>query len=169
MQATEQLVRKQAEVWAESLAGAEARAAARLGAAIESALDKTAKVHAERLAELEKKTTEQSGKLLAHLGSLAAAVRETGMNQQEGVARVAEGIREQAQALVALQHNERMLIRLQETLQQNLAALNGAGAFEQAVHTLTAAVHLLTGRVAPPATVPMQAAVLARTVQGKAA
>jgi hypothetical protein len=38
------------------------------------------------------------------------------------------------------------LLHLQAGLQQNLAALAGAGAFEQMLHTLTAAIHLLTAR-----------------------
>ena len=53
----------------------------------------------------------------------------------------------QAQMLVQLQSGEAQLVRLQETLQQNLASLAGTGAFEQAVQSLTAAIHLLTARV----------------------
>ena len=59
---------------------------------------------------------------------------------------VAQSVAAQTQALAALQDGEKHLLRLQETLQHNLAALNGAGAFEQAVHSLTAAIHLLTAR-----------------------
>ena len=39
-------------------------------------------------------------------------------------------------------------MRLQETLARNLDSLAGAGSFEEAVHSLTAAVHLLTARAA---------------------
>ena len=52
----------------------------------------------------------------------------------------------QAQVLGRLQEGEKQLIRLQEALNQNLTALAGAGSFEQAVQSLTAAVHLLTAR-----------------------
>jgi hypothetical protein len=46
-------------------------------------------------------------------------------------------------------------VHLQAVLHQNLAALAGSGAFEQTLHALTAAVHLLTARAAgtPPAQV----------------
>ena len=47
-----------------------------------------------------------------------------------------------------MQEGEWGLAHLQGLLQQNLAALAGAGSFEQAVHTLTAAIHLLTARAA---------------------
>jgi len=51
--------------------------------------------------------------------------------------------------LTRVQEGEKQLIRLQEVLSQNLAALAGAGAFEQAVNSLTAAIHLLTARAGP--------------------
>jgi hypothetical protein len=57
-----------------------------------------------------------------------------------------EKIATQADALAKLQMGEAHLVRLQEKLQQNLAALAGSGAFEQAVQSLTAAIHLLTAR-----------------------
>jgi len=50
-----------------------------------------------------------------------------------------------------LTEGEKHLTQLQAALNQNLAALAGAGAFEQAVHSLTAAIHLLTARVTPGA------------------
>ena len=53
--------------------------------------------------------------------------------------------------LAQLQDNEKHLHRLQETLNQNLAALAGVGNFEEALHSLTAAIHLMTARAAPPA------------------
>ena len=48
--------------------------------------------------------------------------------------------------LAKLQEGEKHLLRLQETLARNLDSLAGAGSFEEAVHSLTAAVHLLTAR-----------------------
>jgi hypothetical protein len=172
LDAVARLVQRQAEVWAESLAASEQRSAERLAAAVAGAMDRTTAAHAERLAGLDKKHTEQSGKLLEQTASLAAAVRETGLSQQEALARVADGVCAQAEALGALQHNERQLIRLQEALHQNLSALAGAGAFEQAVHTLTAAVHILTSRVPPMASAQMQvqaATHAVRSAPGKAA
>src|SRR5205085_2405726 len=67
----------------------------------------------------------------------------------DGIAMVAETLSRQADALANLQEGESQLVRLQESLHQNLTALTGAGTFEQAVQSLTAATHLLTTRVVP--------------------
>jgi len=175
VKATEQLVQRQATVWAQTLevgqrqwteAGAKqqerltaaletgqrqwteagAKQQERLTAALETALERTLASHAQRLAALEKQTMDQSAALVQRLGELAAAVRDTSRDQGAGLAQVAQSLTAQTQALAGLQSGEKHLVRLQEALHQNLAALNGAGAFEQAVHSLTAAIHLLTAR-----------------------
>ncbi len=135
LRTTDEVVRRQADVWARALeeinrrhAEAAAKAEQRLGAALEAALERTLSSHAERLAAAEK----VSGQLLEQVASLAAAVTR------------------QHAALAQLQEGERQLVRLQETLARNLDSLAGAGSFEEAVHSLTAAVHLLTARAAPP-------------------
>ena len=84
-----------------------------------------------------------------------------------GLTRVGEMMAAQAVTLVQIQAGEKQLIQLQTVLQENLSALSGAGAFEEAVHNLSAAVHLLTSR-----TVPLQAAAqlqAPRIVSGKVA
>ena len=78
-------------------------------------------------------------------------MKEAGQQQQTGLTQVAHGVAAQIEALAQLQEGEQQLLRLQESLNQNLSALSGAGAFEEAVHSLSAAVHLLTGRLAPAA------------------
>jgi biopolymer transport protein ExbB/TolQ len=137
LDATACVVQQQADVWAKSLAETERRAAelrknqeASLAAALEQALEKTLRTHEQRLAALEKQSAEQGAQLLGQM------------------ARVAEGVSAAAEALARLQEGEKGLAHLQGLLQQNLAALAGAGSFDQAVHTLTAAVHLLTARSA---------------------
>ena len=107
--------------------------------------------------------------LVEQLSAVATTVRDTGREQQTALVRVAEGVSAQAGALANLQNNEKHLLQLQAALHQNLNALAGAGAFEQAVHSLTAAIHLLTTRTAPAATVQLQAAAVARPQPGKAA
>jgi biopolymer transport protein ExbB/TolQ len=151
--ATEQLVERQAAVWARALAEAQQHWAEegnkqqeRLATALEAALERTLADHAQRLAELEKQSLGQSAAVLERLAELAAAVRDTGREQGEALGQLAQSLAAQTQALAALQDGEQHLLRLQETLNQNLATLNGAGAFEQAVHSLTAAIHLLTVR-----------------------
>jgi biopolymer transport protein ExbB/TolQ len=106
---------------------------------------------AELLMEMEKRSAEQGRHLVEQIGILAASVRDTARDQQQALARVAEGVIGQATVLSQLQHNEKQLVQMQATLHQNLNALTAAGAFEQAVHSLTAAIHLLTNRATPPA------------------
>jgi biopolymer transport protein ExbB/TolQ len=151
LQATEQLVQKQASVWAKALEEGQrqwtsvgAQQQERITKALETALERTLASHAQRLAGLEKQMMEQSAALVQRLGELAAAVRDTGREQGAALAKVVQGMTAQTQALAGLQEGEKNLLRLQQTLNHNLAALNEAGAFEQAVHSLTAAIHLLT-------------------------
>ena len=77
LRTTDEVVKRQAEVWAKALdeinrrhAEAAAKAQERLTTALEAALEKTLKSHAERLAASEK----VSGKLLEQVAALAAAV-----------------------------------------------------------------------------------------------
>jgi biopolymer transport protein ExbB/TolQ len=154
LDASEQLVRRQAEVWAQSLAEVQRRAAdtqaavqERLAGAVEEALERTQEAHARRLTALEQKAADQGARVTEQVAALAAAVRDTGREQQAALLRVAEGVSAQAAALARLQEGERALVQLQAALQQNLQALAASGQFDQAVHSLTAAVHLLTARV----------------------
>jgi hypothetical protein len=154
VRATEELVRRQAEVWAKTIEEADRRRAVeekrhqeRVAAALETALAQTLKSHAEQVARLQKDAVEGSTRLLEQLAVLAETVRSTGREQQAALLQVAEGVTAQAKVLGELQAGEKHLLRLEETLQQNLAALAGAQNFEQALHSLTAAVHLLTARV----------------------
>jgi biopolymer transport protein ExbB/TolQ len=151
LDASDRLVRRQAEVWAQSLGQTERRTAEaqdQMVGAIETALERTLQSHAGRLAALEKQAVEQSARLYEQLAALAGAVRDTGREQQVALVRVADGLTAQTAVLTRLQEGEKQLVQLQTVLQQNLTALAGAGAFEQAVHSLTAAIHLLTARAA---------------------
>ena len=150
VQATEQLVERQAEVWARSLAaveqhwaGAGAQQQERLTAALEQALQRSLETHQQRLQEMEQRSLERSAVVLNQIGGLTQGIREA-----------AQAIAGQAEALVRLQQNEGQLVRLQEALQRNLESLAGAGAFEQAVHSLSAAIHLLTARAGATAAPP---------------
>jgi hypothetical protein len=157
LQAMEQLVERQATVWARALeeserrrAGVEDRVFRQLIAALEGTLDRTQETHARRLAALEKQALDQGAGLGQHLAGLAQAVAEAGQHQQAGLERIAQGIMAQAQTLIQVQQGEERILQIQNLLQQNLASLAGTGAFEQAVHSLTAAIHLLTARAGNP-------------------
>jgi biopolymer transport protein ExbB/TolQ len=153
LDSADQLVKRQAEVWAQALGEVTRRAAdsqaaiqERLAAAVESALDRTLDTHERRLTSFEQKAVDQGARLYEQMASLAAGMRETSREQQAALKHVSDGIAAQAAALGRLQEGEVALVQLQTALQQNLEALAATGQFDQALHSLTAAVHLLTAR-----------------------
>jgi biopolymer transport protein ExbB/TolQ len=155
VETTEELVRRQAEVWAKTIeasdsrrSGEEKRQQEHFTSALETALERTLRVHSEQVAQLHKQAVEGSSRLAKQVAELADAVRATGREQQASLREVAESVIAQAKVLGELQAGEQQLLRLEHALDQNLTALAGAQAFEQALHSLTAAVHLLTSRVA---------------------
>jgi biopolymer transport protein ExbB/TolQ len=153
VQGVEQLVRRQTVLWSEALKETdqrrqdeEKRLQDRLTAALETALERTLETHSRRLLALEQQARDQSAELANRLTALATAVRETSREQQTSLSQVSQGVAGLLESLARLQEGDKLLRRLQETLNQNLASLAGAGTFEQALHSLTAAVHLLTAR-----------------------
>jgi hypothetical protein len=72
-------------------------------------------------------------------------------NASEAVKAQIGELRRQGEVLGALTANESELIRLQTTLQNNLQSLRAVEAFEESIHSLNAAVHLLTARALPHA------------------
>ena len=153
LKAVEQLVQRQAEIWAQSFDKTreqQTRAAeqqhAQVVQGIKTALDSTLDTHHKRLAALEKHTLDQGAGLMERMTALANAIRDTGREQRDALAKLTAGLAHPLEALGKLQEGEKQLLRLQEALNQNLATLAGAGAFEQAVDSLTAAIHLLTAR-----------------------
>jgi len=158
VQATETLVRRQAELWAKTVEEADKRRGESekvqhqaLTQGLEAALEKTLQHHQERLVALEKQAVAQGAGMLEKLAGVAHAVH----NQQAAMSRIAESMAAHAEVLARLQDSEHHLLQLQETLNRNLNLLAGAGSFEQAVHSLTAAVHLLTARATAPHSGPM--------------
>jgi biopolymer transport protein ExbB/TolQ len=169
VKATEQLVHRQAELWSRSLTDAQQQWAATgrkqqeaVTAALETALERTLDSHARRLAELEEHNSRQGAALLERLAALTAAVRESTRDQQQGLTELAQSVASQTEALAKLDAGSGQLVRLQEALSHNLNVLAGAGAFEQAVGSLTAAIHLLTTRVGTtPAAAPKRPGIAA--------
>jgi biopolymer transport protein ExbB/TolQ len=156
LQALDQVVQRQAVLWAQALEKAERRGLethesqqAQLTAALEAALERSLAVHAGRTSALEQQMSARASDILEHLADVADTVRQSGQELQSAARQTVEAINEQLQAVAQLQEGDKHLRRLQETLNQNLATLAGAGTFEQALHSLTAAVHLLTARVGP--------------------
>ncbi len=153
LKSVEQLVERQADLWAQTFEKThqtQTRAAelqqAQITKGIKTALDTTLEAHQRRLSALEKQSIDQGAGLLERMSALANAIRDTGREQREAMTKLVSYLSGPLETLAKVQEGEKQLIRLQEVLNQNLAALSGAGAFEQAVSSLTAAIHLLTAR-----------------------
>ncbi|MBN2023321.1 MAG: MotA/TolQ/ExbB proton channel family protein [Pirellulales bacterium] len=147
LRATEDLVRRQAELWQESLrAGAQ-----RWNQSIEAAGRHVEEGLAKALAQ----------NLKTHAATLVEYEQAVARRNQEHWDRVQKSLVESAQAALALQKgvNQQTSIlqqtveatgqvaRLEETLNRNLAALAGAKHFEQTVMSLAAAIPLLSARL----------------------
>lgn len=153
----EGLVRRQSELWAKSLehianAGRESAKEQykHLVTGLESAVGGALAKHSQRLGDLESQMLARQEKMLGALNQVAEILQATSQSHQKGVIDVTQKLSQQTTALAQLQQTGAELTRLQETLAQNLNTLAGSGAFEEAVQSLTAAIHLLTTRVATP-------------------
>ena len=153
LKAVEQLVQRQAEIWVKTFdktAQQQVRAAeqqqTQLTQGLKAALETTLDAHQRRLSTLEKQALDQGAGLMERIAALATAIRDTGREQREALTKVTAGLSGPLEALAKVQEGEKQLLRLQELLNQNLSTLAGTGAFEQAVNSLTAAIHLLTAR-----------------------
>jgi biopolymer transport protein ExbB/TolQ/uncharacterized protein YaeQ len=157
LQATEGLVERQAQVWARSIESAEVRWAEttrqqqeQIQAALEAALDHTLATYNQRLNDLEGQAVERTKALYDGLTALTTVLRDTNREHQAALAQIVQKLGGQAETLARIQEGEAQVVRLQETMQHNLAALANSGAFEQAVASLTAAIHLLTAKTSVP-------------------
>ncbi|MFQ5732784.1 MAG: MotA/TolQ/ExbB proton channel family protein [Planctomycetaceae bacterium] len=90
--------------------------------------------------------------------SVAGQVSDGVSAWQEQLQRAAESgreqlaeLRQQREVLLQLTQQEERLAELQHRLTENLAALRATESFEETLHSLSAAVHLLTARVRPQA------------------
>jgi biopolymer transport protein ExbB/TolQ len=158
LRAVDGLVEKQIALWARNLEsvtriGKESATQqhGQLTTSLEKAMESTLTRHMQRLTELEAQVLGRQQQMLTAVGQMADALKATAQQHQKGLHEVGERLAQQTQALVRLQEGGAELSRLQEVLARNLSSLAGAGAFEEAVQSLTAAIHLLTTRVSPAA------------------
>ncbi|MCI0641459.1 MAG: MotA/TolQ/ExbB proton channel family protein [Gemmataceae bacterium] len=142
--ATEKMMSQQTAIWMDSMRKAEstwaqtgAQMRTEFAATLQDALATTLSQHSQRLAQFEEKILARQQELI------------------QGIAKSADSLRQQTELMALLQDGEANLVRMQESLNQNVAALAQIGAFEQAVYSLNAAIHLLTAKLQTPATVPI--------------
>lgn len=97
-----------------------------------------------RQAAAERAQTERTERLWAE-------VRQTIRHAGEQVIAHQQTVERQSASLASLLEAEKDLARLQGLLAQNLEALRASDTYEQSLHSLTAAAHLLTAKAGPKA------------------
>jgi biopolymer transport protein ExbB/TolQ len=156
MPAMQQLLEKQISLWTSSMQRLEERMQQSVpqqqekwAAALQQALDASLTRFGQRMVETEKKLIERQQVVLESVVKLAAIIKDNGQSHQMAVARLTDAIGLSVEMTTKMQTSETQLLRLQETLNQNLSLLANSATFEQAVESLTAAIQLLTMRVKP--------------------
>lgn len=137
IEAVEQLVKRQTELWAESLRHEP------LADALEQALSRSLQSHADRAAELQEHAAVTVARLVEQLNEFQQKLSAS-------LGDVTADVCHQARLVAGVQASEQHLIRQQQNLDRNLHLLANAETLQQAVHSLTAAVHLLTSRTTLP-------------------
>ena len=158
LETTGALIDRQAALWSESLQNVQQRwfetletQQEQMDTAMQQGLAAALSGHMQQLAEVRSEflTTFQqaSGELTASLAEVATAVKESGRTH----ATLQETVERQLSAVLQLSGQEEQLLRLETRLTENLDAVRAAETFEQTLHSLNAAVHLLTARANPKA------------------
>jgi|YNPBryunderm2012_1023409.scaffolds.fasta_scaffold05741_2 biopolymer transport protein ExbB/TolQ len=166
---TEELVRRQAEMWQESLEAAGKRwtgltemTQKQLQSALAGALNETLQALHRQWTSAEQTLAELNHQHWDRLGqAFTQQVQALAQQNQQHWERMQQALGQQAQALAELQQHiskqvevlsgaveaTGQIARLEEALNRNLASLAGSGHFEQALSSLTAAIHLLHARL----------------------
>ncbi|HVV99564.1 MAG TPA: MotA/TolQ/ExbB proton channel family protein [Planctomycetaceae bacterium] len=100
----------------------------------------------EQLRQLRDEQREQSAELLKTIGGEVQGWQTELKSATETMGGQLHEIRRQGEILLRIVEQEEELARLQKTLADNIDAVRGANAFDETLHSLTAAVHLLTVR-----------------------
>jgi len=158
LETTGALIDRQAELWSDSLQSVQQRwltsleqQQEQMDAAMQQGLTAALSGHLQQLAEVRSEflTTFQqaSGQMTTALADVATALNESGRTQ----ATLQESVERQLSELLQLSGQGERLLRLETRLTENLEAVRAAETFEQTLHSLNAAVHLMTARVNPRA------------------
>jgi len=147
VQVTEELVRRQAAIWQDSMDAAAERwsqmtdvAEEKLQQAMAGALNESLKIHAQELATSTRSTVEAADRHWQR-------VQESQTKQAESLAALQSGLVKQGDVLHRAVGATGDVLKLEEALNHNLASLAGAKNFEKTVMSLAAAIHLLNGRL----------------------
>lgn len=169
LERTETLIDWQMKVWQESVESLRQRwtdtlqtQQSALNDTLQQGLSATLTDHTDQLEEMRRLLLggfqDASSQLKAQAEQSAQAMSETVSGWQEDLRRSSETASEQLEALnqqsellLQIVGQEEQLTRLQGQLTDNLQAVRAAETFEETLHSLNAAVHLLTARTKPKA------------------
>jgi biopolymer transport protein ExbB/TolQ len=147
VETTERLVLRQAELWQAAMEDAAKRwaymadaAAGLLHQGLTEALSDSLRAHAEQLAAAEDAIAERNR---CHWDQ----VQQTQVQNVQALNELQAAVAGQADVLYRAIEASGEVTRLEETLNRNLSALAGARHFEQTVHGLAAAIHLLNSQL----------------------
>lgn len=147
LETTEQLVRRQAELWQASIEAAAGRwttmaeaAERKLQGALSVALAESLKDHARELGAAQLVAAEENRR---HWDRVQQGL----VQNTESMAAVQKNLVRQAETIGRAVEATGQIARLEEALNRNLAALAGSRNFEQTVNSLAAAIHLLNARL----------------------
>ena len=144
---TEELVRRQAEIWQESLEAAGKRwtgltemTQKQLQSALAGALGETFQTFQRGWTAAEQAVAQEAHR---HWERVQQAMTQ----QAHALAELQQHISNQVEVLSRAVEATGQIARLEDVLNRNLASLAGSGHFEQALSSLTAAIHLLHARL----------------------
>ena len=150
VQATEQLVHQQATLWRETIDAAHQQwstLAGETGQQVRESLDesltKSLKAHAGQLAAAERAASEQNRQHWDRVSQSMAASTEAMAAQQSELVR-------QGETMLKVVDATGQVVRLEDTLNRNLAELAGARNFEEMITSLAAAIQLLSAKLGRP-------------------
>lgn len=137
------LVDRQAHIWRQSIEEASGKwhgmattTEKQLETALSRALQSSAQFHREQLEAAEAKSREERNEIASRLQAAADA----GVSQQQELNR-------QTELMLSVAQATEQIIKLEQSLNHNLAALNNSRDFDQTIHSLTAAISLLNSRI----------------------
>lgn len=143
LQSTSGLVERQSHIWRQSIDEAEEKwrgtattTEKQLETALSRALQTSARAHREQLEAAEAQSREER---TAIANSLLETARAGVVQQQE--------LTRQTELMLNVAHATEQIVRLEDTLNHNLSALQTSRDFDQTIHSLTAAISLLNSRI----------------------
>lgn len=147
VQAAEELVRRQAEIWERTIQAANERwshvvqsAGGHVQAAVQGALENSLRRHTAELAKVEREAGDRAARRWEQLQTALSDNARIMRAQQEEMVKQAELMSQVVKATGEV-------VGLEKALNDNLRELSGATNFEDTVMSLSAAIHLLNARL----------------------